>query len=201
MRRRKEKVMKRLTVILMTATMMLSLSGLCQAAEVLFGFEDGTVGWRIPDWALEKEDYIARDVAASKDWASGGKSSLAVSSEFLSGKWSAAYVEIEDYYDWTPYGKISVDIYLPKEAPAGLKAKIILTVGEEWKWTEMGKTIPLTPGQVTTLTADLKPGSKDWRNTVVDDDFRKDVRKVGIRVEGNKSPYKGKLYIDNIKLE
>ncbi len=193
--------MKKLTVILMTATMMLSLSGLCQAAEVLFGFEDGTVGWRIPDWALEKEDYIAKEISQSRDWASQGKNSLAVSSEFLSGKWSAAYVEIEEYYDWSPYSKISVDIYLPKEAPVGLKAKFILTVGEEWKWTEMSKTMPLTAGQVTTITASLAPGSKDWKNTVVDDNFRKDVRKLGIRVESNKNPYKGKLYIDNIRLE
>ena len=87
------------------------------------------------------------------------------------------------------------------DAPAGLKGKIILTVGEDWKWIEMGKTVPLTPGQVTTITADLKPGSKDWKNTVVDDSFRKDVRKLGVRVEDNRTAWKGKIYIDNIRVE
>lgn len=192
--------MKRLAVLIMAATVMLSFAGACKA-EVIFGFEDGTMGWRIPDWALEKEDHIAKEISQSQDWASQGKNSLAVSSEFLANKWSGSYVEIEEYYDWSPYSKISVDIYLPKEAPVGLKAKFILTVGEEWKWTEMSKTMPLTAGQVTTVTADLKPGSKDWKNTVVDDNFRKDIRKLGIRVESNKNPYKGKLYIDNIRLE
>ena len=125
--------MKRLAVVFLVV-LLLASSGVCRAAAtVLFGFEKDTDGWRIPDWALEKEDCIAREVAVSKDWASEGKQSLAVTSEFLDKKWSGAYVEIEDYYDWSPYGKISVDIYIPKDAPAGLKGKIILTVGEEWK--------------------------------------------------------------------
>ena len=193
--------MKRLAVVLF-AVLLLSSSGVCNAAGVvLFGFEKDTDGWRIPDWALEKEDSIAREIAVSSDWASEGKKSLAVSCEFLDKKWSGAYVEIEDYYDWAPYGKIVADVYIPKDAPAGLKGKIILTVGEDWKWVEMGKTIPLTPGQVTTITADLRPGSKDWKNTVVDDSFRKDVRKVGVRVEDNRTAWKGKIYIDNIRVE
>ena len=193
--------MKQLMVILFVA-LLLTSSGICNAAEtVLFGFEKDTDGWRIPDWALEKEDHVAREAAVSSDWASEGKKSLAVTCEFLDKKWSGAYVEIEDYYDWSPYGRISVDVYVPKDAPVGLKGKIILTVGEEWKWTEMGRTIPLTPGQVTTITADLKPGSKDWKNTVVTDDFRKDVRKLGVRVEDNRTAWKGKIYIGNIRLE
>ena len=193
--------MKGLAAVLFAA-LLLTSSGVCGAAgTVLFGFEKDTDGWRVPDWALEKEDHIARDVAVSTVWASEGKQSIAVTCEFLDKKWSGAYIEIEDYYDWSPYGKISVDIYLPKDAPVGLKGKVILTVGEEWKWTEMGRTIPLTPGQVTTVSADLKPGSKDWKNTVVDDNFRKDIRKIGIRVENNRTAWKGKIYIDNIRLE
>ena len=193
--------MKRLAVVLF-AVLLLSSFSVCRAAGVvLFGFEKDTDGWHIPDWALEKEDHIAKTCDVSTDWASEGKQSLAVGCEFLSNKWSGAYVEIEDYYNWTPYGKLSVDIFIPKDAPIGLKAKLILTVGEEWKWVEMGRTIPLTPGQVTTVTADLTPGSKDWKNTVVDDNFRKDVRKFGIRVEDNRTAWKGKIYIDNIRLE
>lgn len=192
--------MKKLAVVLFAALLLTSV-GVCNAAEVLFGFEKDTDGWRVPDWAFEKEDHVARDASVSTDWASEGKQSLAVTCEFVDKKWSGAYVEIEDYYDWTPYGTISVDIFVPKDAPVGLKGKIILTVGEEWKWTEMGRSVPLTPGQVTTITADLKPGSKDWKNTVVTDDFRKDVRKLGVRVENNRTAWNGKLYIDDIRLE
>jgi hypothetical protein len=193
--------MGRLAVVIL-AVSLLAISGFSHAAGmVLFGFEDDTGGWRVPDWALEKEDHVARDLASSTDWASEGKKSMKVTSEFLGGKWSGAFVEIEDYYDWSAYSKLSVDVYIPKDAPAGLKGKIILTTGEEWKWTEMSKTVPLTPGQVTTITASLAPGSKDWKNTLVDDNFRKDVRKFGIRVENNKSEWKGMYYVDNIRLE
>ncbi|MFA5336388.1 MAG: glycan-binding surface protein [Candidatus Omnitrophota bacterium] len=193
--------MGRLAVVIL-AVSLLAISGFSHAAgTVLFGFEDDTGGWRVPDWALEKEDHVARDVAPSQDWASEGKKSMKVTSEYLAGKWSGAYVEIEEYYDWSAYSKLSVDIYIPKDAPAGLKGKMILTVGEEWKWTEMSKTVPLTPGQVTTITANLAPGSKDWKNTLVDDNFRKDVRKFGVRVENNKSEWKGMYYVDNIRLE
>ncbi|MDD5270006.1 MAG: hypothetical protein PHE80_02325 [Candidatus Omnitrophica bacterium] len=193
--------MGRLAVVIL-AVSLLAISGFSHAAgTVLYGFEDDTGGWRVPDWALEKEDHVARDVSVSADWASEGKKSMKVVSEYISGKWSGAYVEIEDYYDWSAYSKLSVDIYIPKDAPAGLKGKIILTTGEEWKWTEMSKTVPLTPGQVTTVTANLAPGSKDWKNTLVDDNFRKDVRKFGVRVENNKSEWKGMYYVDNIRLE
>jgi hypothetical protein len=194
--------MGRLAVVFLAASL-LAISGFSHAAPatVLFGFEDDTGGWRVPDWALEKEDHVARDIAVSTDWASEGKKSIKVTSEYLGGKWSGAYVEIEEYYDWSPYGKLSVDVYIPKDAPVGLKGKMILTVGEEWKWTEMSKTVPLTPGQVNTITASLAPGSKDWKNTLVDDNFRKDIRKFGIRVENNKTEWKGMYYIDNIRLE
>jgi len=133
--------MGRLAVVIL-AVSLLAISGFSHAAgTVLYGFEDDTGGWRVPDWALEKEDHVARDVSVSSDWASEGKKSMKVVSEYISGKWSGAYIEIEDYYDWSAYSKLSVDIYIPKDAPAGLKGKIILTTGEEWKWTEMSKTV------------------------------------------------------------
>jgi len=139
--------MGRLMAAALLVASLLALSSVPHAAEtVLFGFEDDTGGWRVPDWALEKEDHVARDLSLSTDWASEGKKSMKVTSEFLGGKWSGAYVEIEEYFDWSPYSKLLVDVYIPKDAPAGLKGKIILTVGDEWKWTEMSKTVPLNPG-------------------------------------------------------
>lgn len=194
--------MKKAAVVLLTTGVVLSLSTLCLAAgEVLSGFESGTQGWEIPEWALEQEDMVGKEITVAKDFASEGKNSLAISVDFPGGKWNGAIAEVVEYFDWTPYGKISVDVYLPKEAPAGLKAKIVLTVGEDWKWTEMARTIALTPGQTTTITANLKPGSEEWKKTVVDDNFRKDVRKLAIRVESNKPAFKGKIYIDNVRLE
>jgi len=66
----------------------------------------------------------------------------------------------------------------------------------------MARSVPLVPGQWTTVSANLSPGSEDWKKTTVDDAFRKDVRKVAIRVESNKKPvYTGPVYVDNIRLQ
>lgn len=169
--------------------------------KVLFGFEKDTQGFEIPEWAMEQEDYIAKNVAVSKDIAKEGSQSLKVDCVFPGKVWTAGLVEDFEYFDWTPYKAISVDIYIPKTAPVGLKAKMVLTVGESWKFTEMARSVQLVPGEWVTVSAGLIPGSEDWKKTIVDDNFRKDVRKLAIRVESNKKPeYTGPFYIDNVVL-
>ena len=194
--------MKKLMVVALAIAFALGFSSLAQAEEkVVFGFEKDTQGWEIPEWALEQEDHVAKTVEVSKDFAKEGKSSLKIATAFPGKIWSAALVEDFEYFDWTPYKSISADVYIPKEVPVGLKAKIMLTVGEGWKFTEMARSIALVPGEWVTITANLAPGSEDWKKTIVDDNFRKDVRKIAIRVESNRKPeYKGPIYIDNIRL-
>ncbi len=168
---------------------------------VLFGFEGSLQGWDIPDWAYEKPDHVQQSVEPSDKFASEGKGSLEMMADFPGGKWTGAIVEIMQYFDWTNYSKLEADIYLPAGAPEGLKGTIILTVGDEWKWVEMSRAISLVPGQWVTIVADLKPGSIDWRRIQVDDTFRKDVRKIDIRVFSNNLPaYTGPIYIDNVRV-
>ena len=91
---------------------------------------------------------------------------------------------------------------MPEEAPFGLKAKFILTVGEDWAWTEMSRSVKLIPGEWTTISASIIPGSNDWRKSQVTDAFRADLRKLGIRIESNMQPtYSGPIYIDNVRVE
>ena len=169
---------------------------------VIFDFEKHTPYWEIPDWCFEKQDYVAKDLDFSSQFANEGSSSLQLLADFPGKKWSAAYLEVQEYFDWTPYKSVSADVYIPADAPYGLKAKIILTVGDDWKWTEMSRMARLTPGEWTTIAANLNPGSTDWRRTEVTDEFRADVRKLGIRVESNMRPvYNGFIYIDNVRLE
>jgi hypothetical protein len=198
--------MRTVIAVVLAAGLVLGLSafpGVARAEEkVIFGFEKDTQGWEIPEWALEQDDHVAKSADASKDIAKEGKGALKVNAAFPGKVWTAAIVEDFEYFDWTPYKAISADIYIPKDAPAGLKAKIILTVGENWKFTEMARSVALVPGEWATVTANLLPGSEDWKRTVVDENFRKDVRKIAIRVESNKKPeYTGPIYVDNIRLE
>ena len=194
--------MKKLIVVAMAIAIVALFSAAAHAEDkVIFSFEKDTQGWEIPEWALEQEDHVAKSVESSADVAKDGTKSLKMTANFPGKMWTAALVEDFEYFDWTPYKEVSADVYIPKEAPAGLKAKLVLTVGENWKWTEMSRGIALIPGEWTTITANLLPGSEDWKKTVVDEEFRKDVRKIVVRVESNKKPeYEGPFYVDNIRL-
>ena len=168
---------------------------------VLFSFENSLGGWEIPDWALEKDDHVARAIEISEDFASEGKKSMKVDVEFTGGRWMSSVLELEQYLDFSPYRQIAVDVYVPKDVPLGLRAKFVLTVGENWKFTEMNRAVPLVSGEWVTIKGNIEPGSYDWKRTVPDENFRADVRKIVVRVESNKRPaYTGPIYIDNIRI-
>lgn len=191
----------KICLLLIIGLCFIAKAGFCEE-KVIFGFEESVPSWEIPDWCFEKDECVAESIAISSKFFKEGKTSLEVMSNFSGGKWTSAYVEVQQFFDWTSYKTISADIYIPKETPFGLQARIILTVGENWTWTEMTRLVKLVPGEWTTITANLTPGSTDWRKTEVTDAFRTDVRKMGIRVEADKRPeYIGPIYIDNVRLE
>lgn len=181
---------------------LLGVAGSVQAAEiVIYGFEGDLDGWVIPDWAKTSGDYVATQIDVSQDYAEEGQSSLKLAAEFPGERWSGVYAEREvEVTDWGPFGYLALSVYLPPEAPAGLRGRIILTVGDQWQWTEMNRGVALEPGQWTTITADLKPGSMNWK-FFPDESFRKDVRKVGVRIESDKAPaYRGPVFVDHVRL-
>jgi hypothetical protein len=102
--------------------------------------------------------------------------------------------------DWSQFSQLQAAVFLPSSAPEGLQGKLILTVGEQWTWTEMNRTVPLVPGEWTAITVNLKPGSMDWK-FFPDERFRMSIRKLGVRVESNARPqYNGPVWIDAIRL-
>lgn len=187
-------------MVLLTIAFAVGVS--CAREITLYTFEKDPQGWEIPDWATAKQDHVARSLSVSEFNASEGSYALELDTDFsaLPG-WQGAYVErVVDVTDWSPFSFVSADVFLPNGAPRGLRAKIILTVGEDWKWTEMNRSIPLTPGEWTIVRVDLTPESRAWRR-FIDDGFRADVKKMGIRIESNgKVQYRGPIYIDNVKL-
>lgn len=166
-----------------------------------YDFEGDLAGWEVPAWALGKTDHVAKEVVLSQDFASKGTTSMKLTADFYGGAWTAALVEIQQYLDLSGYRVVRADIYLPKDAPIGLKAKLILTVGDNWKFVEMNGAVPLMPGEWATITANIEPGSYDWKRVVPDENFAKDVRKIAIRIESNNKPkYAGVLYVDNVRV-
>ena len=192
---------KLILVLFLSAGLIMAAGANSIAEDLIFDFEESSQGWYVPDWALEKDDNASMEVDISDAFSSQGKKALCLVTNFPGSKWAAAVVEVAEYYDWTPYKKISVDIYIPSNAPAGLTAQFVLTVGEDWVWTEARRNVRLTPGQWTTISVSLAPGNKDWRRTIVDENFRKDIRKVLIRIASNNPAYSGNIYIDNIRLD
>ena len=189
-----------LSIVIILATLSVFPGHAFSADKVLFDFEESAEGWEIPDWAYEQDGYVAEEVVVSKDFSKTGNSSLKLTVDFPGGRWNSAIIEVAEFFDWTPFNTISCDVYLPSDGPNGLKSKIILTVGENWKWTEMSRSYNLKSGAWVTISANFKPGSADWKRVKPTDEFRADVRKVAVRVESNKPAYKGPIYIDNIAL-
>ena len=167
---------------------------------VYYGFEENLSGWEIPLWSQGKSDYVAEEILVSDEFSSHGDKSMKITSNFPGGLWAASLVEIQQYLDLSPYRVVRADVYIPQDAPVGLKAKFILTVGENWKFVEMSRSVPLVPGEWIVLNANIEPGSYDWKRVVPDEDFARDVRKIAIRIESNRKPmYSGVLYVDNIR--
>ncbi|MCK5450289.1 MAG: hypothetical protein KAI70_00835 [Candidatus Omnitrophica bacterium] len=193
--------MKKAILTLMVAGLLLTGVSVSAEEEVLFSFEKGLEGWDIPSWAFEKPDHVQKEINSSDLYASEGSSSLEVLADFPGGKWTGAIVEVMQFMDWTDANMIACDVYVPEDAPQGLKASIILTVGDAWKWVEMSRSYELVPGEWITLKGDLLPGSIDWRRVQVDEAFRKDIRKLDVRICSNNKPaYTGSLYVDNVRL-
>jgi hypothetical protein len=166
----------------------------------LYDFEKDENNWEIPGWELDKPDHVARSLKKVRGVASKGTGSLELYVEFPGNNWSGALTEIQHYLDLGNYDAIYADVYLPPEAPKGLRGKLILTVGEDWRFVEMARGFHLEPGEWTTITADISEESTDWKRTKVDDTFKTDVRKIAIRIESNKDQYFGPIYIDNIRV-
>lgn len=184
------------------------------AEEIRFDFEGSREAWQIPDWAYYQSDHKAKDIEISSEESSSGKSSLEVSCDFPGDIWAAALVEVQKEMDISEYNTISVDIYLPKDAPSGLlAARLILTVGDGWHFIEMKEPAVLKPGKWVTVSAELDKGGEGrtaWKG-------RKHkrlylhldkIKKIAVRVEYDVAPphrigprYNGPIYMDNLVIE
>jgi hypothetical protein len=173
------------------------------ADQVLFDFEKDLQGWRIPDWAFEKKDNASLSVMPATDKVAQGKGSLKLAADFPPKMWSGAYVEIErqpgEFMDFTGFDTVQAGVYLAPDAPKKLKAELIMTVGDDWSWTEMRKAVDLIPGQWNVVSADIGDKSVTWKIPMTDD-VRSDVRKLGVRIQSNYITYKGMVHIDDVRL-
>ncbi|MDD3088420.1 MAG: hypothetical protein PHT95_00545 [Candidatus Omnitrophica bacterium] len=181
-------------------------------AEIIkYDFEDGDEGWKIPDWAYYQKDHKAISSEVSTDVSYSGKKSLKVIYDFPGNVWAAGIVEVEKDYDLTDYDEISVEVFLPKSGPQDLiLARLILTVGIGWQFTEMRHPVILERGKWTKVSAKLESQEvpeSDWKGRGPRRLYHNigKVAKIAVRAEYDAAPphrigprYEGPLYIDNL---
>jgi len=168
---------------------------------ILFDFEKDAEGWGIPAWALNMRDHVAESIEQTSKFSSSGNGSLKIRADFPKKQWSAAVVEIQNFLNLKNFDMISADIYFPSNRSKVLRGKFILTVGDDWGFSEMSRTFRIEPGKWTTISANISEKSIDWKNKKIpDDSFKSDIRKVAIRIESTKDRYSGPIYIDNIRV-
>lgn len=182
--------------------------------EICYDFETGEEGWKIPDWAYYQKDHKAETSEVSSDFASSGKNSLKMVCNFPGNLWAAGVVEVEKDYNLYGYDSISVDVYLPRSAPKELlQARLILTVGDGWLFTEMRYAVALERGKWVTIKAKLESYEVENSNWKGKGERRlyhniNKVKKIAVRVEYDAAPpyrigpkYKGPIYIDNLVIK
>ena len=167
---------------------------------VLFDFEYDSENWEIPDWAIDKQDHIATELTHVTGLGSTGNGSLEIQTEFAGSFWNGAVIELAQYISFAGFELISIDIFLPTDAPKGLRGKLIVTYGNDWKFVEMSRSQRLEPGQWNTLMANISDNSMDWKRMNPDETFRSDIRKLALRIESNKPAYSGPIYVDSLTL-
>jgi len=184
--------------------------------EIRFDFEEGTQGWKIPDWAYYQDDHRGKTSNISTERASSGEQSLEIMCDYPGKLWAAVLIEREKDMDLSGYESISVDVYLPRKAPKGLfLGRVILTVGDGWWFTEQRVAEPLESGKWTTITIpldtpDLTDRQALWRGRKekrLYNNLNK-IKKIAVRIEYDAAPpyrigpkYDGPIYVDNVVIK
>src|SRR3989338_4345469 len=208
---REDCMIKKLSFIIMVSLALAVSNCAAENPEIRFGFEKGLDGWDIPEWALERPDYVGQSIEISPEHATKGENSLKLNCDFPGTAWRAVVVEHVEDINLRGYKRILVDVFIPSDAPSEfLRGKIIVTAGPWW-YIEMLDSVPLKRGDWTTITARLDVGDKGemryWKCKTKEECLEAhldQVKKLAVRIEYNASydrtgrAYKGPVYIDNI---
>lgn len=175
---------------------------------VLYGFEQDTEGWTLPDWpdANKNEQGQITQPVCSISQATEGKQSLSALFYIASGRSSQGFVGVRPLSDWRPFRRVLVDVFLPMEAPEGLNAQFYM-MGEGWHWHQGKQTVLLRPGHWTTVSADLAGSASAAYWACAEGDLQSGLANVldfGLRF-GNNEPnwagYHGWISVDNFRAE
>ena len=173
--------------------------------EPIYNFEQGDQGWALEDETSQlavpvvSEDKPHSGLSVSGDRASEGKSSLAIPVHFP----SPATIFRKNITPPRMQGvrMIAYDIMVPKECP-GFTGCLFFMKDKHGLWYQARSQAALVPGKWTTVTADIRGGSRDvtplghlgqW-----DDNQATQIQTIGITIYGDKK-FDGNVYLDNFR--
>ncbi|RKY42506.1 MAG: hypothetical protein DRP85_02510 [Candidatus Makaraimicrobium thalassicum] len=192
------------TICIVMPVLFLMPAAACSQQKVIYNCEEYIQSWKIPEWSVGQDDHISPALAIDENFTKEGNASLRLMVAFPGKSWSAGIVETEGFFDLTLHRALLCDLYLPKYAPAGIEARVIIVTGEEYLWLEMDHPVAVTPGRRTTVRANLRRGNHAWKSSEgirrMTDEIKASVCKIAIRIESNIVEYTGPVYIDNIRL-
>lgn len=136
-------------------------------------------------------------------WAAAGvgplrveRSALVVPVRFTGNGYEQAYLGRGARRSLRQAATLAVDVKLPAGAPAGLRAKLVLLLGPDARWSEPAEETALGPGTTRValpLAAGLDPVP---RRELYDE-----VRGYGLKLSGTNVSFAGEITVDEVRLE
>ena len=164
-------------------------------AGTLYDFEAGTQRWTSVDAGRQHVP-----VTLSREHAASGESSLELTARFP----GLLLATVEPGEDWTSYGRMSLDVLVPRavsaagDGPGDVKVLVYLK-DRDLLWYQVRPRGPVRRGEWTTLEIDMDAGWEQHGHFKPWDEYsRQHVSEFGLQISCT-SAYRGPLYIDNVK--
>jgi len=152
---------------------------------------------KVYPWRAEGRLSPSSKLKKSSSIATHGNGALAIQAKYPG---EGAFYRILDG-SWTAFDTLSLDLFVPKEAPPYMRVMVFLRDHEGW-WYEALLPETLRNSDWNRLLVPVRSGiawtprghSRPWTDYSL-----QRVRALGIRIFGN-TAYTGRVYVDNIRL-
>jgi len=151
-------------------------------------------GWADASRGADGSTLLTRRAAAG---ATEGGWALSVPVRFAGQGYAQAYVGRAARFSFRGSARLVADVTLPSGAPPGLRAKLILFLGPDARWTEPPEVAALAPGATVQVSLPLA-GAFD---PAPERAAYGDVRGYGLKIEGSGLTWDGALGLDRVRLE
>lgn len=169
--------------------------GLSAQDALRFDFETGAGQWEVIDYTGSSRPPELQQI---KDTA-GNPTTAAKLDAVFPGETGIC---LPKPMNWTGYERLSVDVFLPQEAPNDCQL-IAYVRDADLNWYQAIRLSPLPPGMWSTVTFDASDTSERWafkgHFRPWDGYVKQEIQELGLKLISKKT-YKGTAFLDNVRL-